>query len=375
MHDELWSLRDEICIVGVGNTRYGNFPETDAWGLAVEAFRNALQDCGLEKRQIDGLVVNRVPSYARMGEILGLNPSWSLQLQAQGRMCGASIVEAALALKAGLCKYVALLYGNNGRSQRVRYGGDEYDTFWNPWGFTSPGAVHAMMFRRHMHLYGTTSAQLAEICIAFRKHAHLNPFAVMRDRPLTLEDYEAARPICEPLRLFDYCLINDGGVALIMTTRERARDLKKPPVFITGIGMADKFTDSSFPDFDFWYEPLQQCAARVYAMSGLRPSDIDALMVYDNFSPTVLFALEGMGFCPRGEGGRFVSGGALQLGGRLPTNTSGGHLSESYMQGWALNVEAVRQLRGECGDRQVPNCEVVQYVAATPRCVSIIYRR
>ena len=257
----------------------------------------------------------------------------------------------------------------------MNYGGDEIPGFWNPWGFTSPGAIHAMMFRRHMHQYGTKTSQLAEVSVAFRHHANLNPDAVMHGRPMTIEDHENARFICEPLRLFDYCLINDGGVALIMTTKDRAQDLKKPPVYISGVGMADKFTGSSFPDTDFWYEPLQACAEQVYAMAGVTPADIDCLQAYDNFSPTVLFTLEGLGFCGRGESGSFVEGGRLQVGHELPTNTSGGHLSHSYMQGWELNVEAVRQLRGECGDRQVADCDVVQYASATPRCISIIYRR
>jgi acetyl-CoA acetyltransferase len=154
--------------------------------------------------------------------------------------------------------------------------------------------------------------------------------------------------ICEPLRLLDYCLINDGGVALIITTAERARDLKAPPVHIRGSALQTVFADSTFPPEDFWHGALSRVSRRSFAEAGLDHDDVDALMIYDNFSATVLFTLEGLGYCGVGESGPFVAEGCLELGNRFPTNTSGGHLSESYMQGWALNVEAVRQLRGEC---------------------------
>jgi len=204
----------------------------------------------------------------------------------------------------------------------------------------------------------------------------LNPDAVMK-KPITIEDHEEARPIVEPLRLLDYCLINDGAVCLIMTSAERAKDLRKPPVLISGLGARDAFTHSSISNFDenFWYDEARDTAQQVYQMAGLGPRDVDGLMCYDNFSPTVLFSLEGFGFCGRGESGPFVEGGTLKLTGRLPTNTDGGHLSNSYMQGWALNVEAVRQLRGECGARQINDCNVIQYVAVTPCTRSIIYTR
>ena len=376
MINPLHALRNQIAVVGVGNTAYGNFPDVSDYGLGAQAFRSAIQDCGLDKNEIDGLVCCRVPYYARMGEILGLDPRWTLQMPPHGRMSGMSIVEAALALHTGAAKYVALIYANIGRSRRVNYGGEESAAFWDPWGFTSPGAAHAMMFRMHMERYGTTTRQLAEVSVAFRRHAMLQPDAVMKT-PMSIDDHEASRPIVEPLRLFDYCLINDGAVCLILTTADRARDLKKPPVLISGFGARDAFRRSAIPNFDpdFWYAETRDAGEQAYAMADVGPSDIDALMCYDNFSPTVLFSLEGLGFCQRGEAGSFVEGGTLQLGNRLPTNTDGGHLSSSYMQGWALNVEAVRQLRGECGERQVPDCEIVQYVATAPCTRSIIYTR
>lgn len=374
--NDLKALKNTVAVVGVGNTRYGSFPDVSDYGLGAQAFKAAIEDCGLPKDEIDGLACCRVPYYARMGEVLGLNPRWTITLPGHGRMSAMSIVEAMLALATGAAKYVAIIYTNIGRSRRMSYGGEDSASIWDPWGFTSPGGAHALMFRMHMERYGTTTRDLAEISIAFRHHAGLNPDAVMK-KPITFADHESARRIVEPLGLLDYCLVNDGAVCMILTTAERARDLAKPPVLISGVGARDAFRRSSISNFDpdFWYSEVRDVADQVYAMAGIGQDEVDALMCYDNFTPTVLFSLEGLGFCERGESGQFVRDGALGLGGRLPTNTDGGHLSNSYMQGYALNIEAVRQLRGECGERQVPACEVVQFVAATPCSRSIIYTR
>lgn len=370
------SLRNRTAVIGVGNTAYGNFPLEDEYSLAAQAFRAAIEDCGINKNEIDGLVTCRIPYYARMGEVLGLNPRWTMTLPAHGRMSAMGIIEATLSLITGQAKYVALLYANIGRSRRINYGGDESPSFWDPWGFTSPGMAHALMFRRHMEIYGTTTRQLAEISVAIRHHACLNPDAVMK-KPITIDEHEEARPISLPLRLLDYCLINDGAVCFILTTTARARDCRKPLVMLSGFGGRESFTASSFQNFDidFWHDAVKEVGMVAREMAGVAHDEIDALMCYDNFTPTVLFSLEGLGFCKKGESGAFVEGGALKIGGRLPTNTDGGHLSNSYMQGWALNVEAVRQLRGECGARQIPDCAVVQYVQATPCTRSIIYTR
>ena len=251
------------------------------------------------------------------------------------------------------------------------YGGGEGGQ-WNPWGMTSPGATHAMMWRAHMHQFGT-DGDLGHVAVACRKHAMLNPAAVMR-RPITLEDHRASRPICDPLKLLDYCLINDGGVALILTSAERARVLQTP-VYVAGFSRRDVF-DEATPRLDYWYPALQKVAGEVYERAGVSRDEIDGLMIYDNFTPTVLFSLEGLGFCSQGESGDFVKDGTLELGrGRWPTNTNGGHLSESYMQGWGLIAEAVRQVRGECGDRQIPNARAIQYGCATNVSTSIILRK
>ncbi|MWD26543.1 thiolase family protein [Aquicoccus sp. SCR17] len=365
-------------VAGVGTTSYGRLPEMDAYDLGMAALTEALEDCGLGFDALDAVVINRIPDYQRFCEIAGIDPQYVTITPGHGRFAAICIEHAVTLLRSGRYNTVALVYGNNGRSAGDAYGGadDSYGSggggLWFPYGMTSPGAFHALMMRRHMELYGTTPEQLAQVPITFRDHASLNPQAVMRDR-IDLETYLSARMICEPLRLFDYCLINDGGVALVLTTEERGRDLARPPVHVRGAALQTAFKGSMFPPDDFWAAPLASVAERSLGEAGLSREDMSALMIYDNFAPTVLFSLEGLGYCGRGESGPYVAEGHLALGGRHPTNTSGGHLSESYMQGWALNVEAVRQLRGECGARQVEGAANVHYAAAAPVCSSIIY--
>ncbi|HEY5899771.1 MAG TPA: thiolase family protein [Burkholderiales bacterium] len=370
-------LASNAAVVGVGNTPYGKLPEHDSNALAVWAFRNALADASLRAADIDGLVMHRVGNYQKLCEMTGINPEFVSVQPSNGRMCGVSIQIAAQALMTGQAKTVALVYGNDGRSAGARYGGaaDRYDTaaeqLWFPYGMTSPGAVNALMFQRHAALYGTTTEQLGHIAVAVRGHAALNPGAVLRT-PITVADHQASRFICEPLRLLDYCQINDGGVAMILTTADRAGDLPKRPVYVRGFAQASSLAEGLVSD-NFNYLPMQKVAQKVYAMADIGKDDLDALMIYDNFTPSVLFALEGFGFCKVGESGPFVEGNRFKLGGELPLNTSGGHLSESYMQGWNLNAEAVRQLRGECEQRQVKGARHVQYIAPGPVTTSIIY--
>jgi acetyl-CoA acetyltransferase len=369
-----------VAVVGVGHTRYGKLPQYDAYELGLWALKEALADAGLGFDAIDGLIVNRIPDYQRFCEIAGLNPSYVSITPGQGRFSGICIETAAALIRDGLAHTVALVYGNNGRSGGDRYGGagDIYGSGgsgqWFPYGMTSPGAFHALMARRHMELYGTTPDHLGAVAKTIRAHAALNPAAVMRE-PFTLADYHASRFICEPLHLLDYCLINDGGVALILTSGKRARDLAQKPVYLRGYGMATALAGSSFPPDDFWREPMGKAADASFHQAGIKRADVSTLMIYDNFTPTVLFSLEGYGYCALGESGPFAAAGLLELGGRYPTNTSGGHLSESYMQGWALNVEAVRQVRGACGARQVKDCAFAHYMAAAPVVTSIIYGR
>jgi acetyl-CoA acetyltransferase len=232
------------------------------------------------------------------------------------------------------------------------------------------------MLRRYMDQTGLTSAELAEVAVAQRLGASLNPNALMQER-ITVADYLASPFVCEPLHLFDYCLINDGGVALIITEASRARQIRKDPVVIHGVGRYDlnKGATSLTPRLTNFYLPAQQkVAEQVFNMAGVGPADMSSLQVYDSFSPHIPLVLEGYGYCRPGEAGRFMTENGISLEKGLPINTSGGHLSESYMQGWNHQVEAVRQLRGNCGARQVPNCNFVHYSSdVAGKAISIIY--
>lgn len=371
-------LRGASAVVGVGTTPFGKLPGYSADDLGNWALHEALSDAGLSVKDIDGLVVNRMSSYESVAASLGIQPEWMAQLPAEGRMSGASIEMAAMAIASGLCKRVALVYGNNGRSAGATYGGvvgEAYGTSADltaPYGFTSPGAFYSMMYQRHKHLYGTTDDQLATVAMTFRHHASLNENAVMRT-PLSREDYHNSRYIVDPLHVMDYCLINDGGVALIMCASDEAGDYPNPPAYVLGFGQQGQLVDSDFPPADNWCSAVRSVGERTYRMAGIERADVDALMVYDNFSPNVLFALEGLGFCEQGESGDYIQGGRISIEGELPLNTSGGHLSESYMQGWGLTVEAVRQIRRSCGERQLDKASVIQYVCPSPVVSSIIY--
>jgi acetyl-CoA acetyltransferase len=368
------SVRDRTAIVGVGTTRFGALyrdldPERTTYQLAAEAFKNALEDSGLKKEEVDGLICHRTPSYARMADVLGIrHPRLVYNYEAQGRFSGVSIQAAVMAVSSGLANVVACVYGNNGRSAGAKYGGaidpgstTIYDTMY---GMTSPGAYVGMMYQRYRNLYGVPDDGLAPLAINNRKNGALNPDAVMRE-PISYDEYMAARYIAEPLRLFDYCMINDGGVVVIVTSAERARDLKKPPVYVAATAGCGDLTNF-YTSEDAFYTASQDTASRLYATAGIEPKDVDCAQIYDNFTPTILFSLEGFGFCPRGEAWQWVKDGRIELGGELPVNTSGGHTAESYMQGWGHHVEAVRQLRGEAGPRQVANCHVAQFICLSP---------
>jgi acetyl-CoA acetyltransferase len=370
-------LRSAAAVVGVGTTEFGRFPGRSADDLAGEALLAALADAGLRGTDIDGLIVSRVSGYQRIAADYGIEPAYIAQLPPQGRMAGPAIEMAATAIAAGLCRRVALVYGNNGGSGGDTYGGkgEGYGTspgLTLPYGMTSPGAFYALMFQRYQAEYGVTSEQLASVPLAIRGHAALNDNAVMR-KPLTLEDYLQSRYIVEPLHVFDYCLINDGGVALIVSAADEATDHPQPPAYIRGFAQEGQLVHSDFPPEDFWRGAVASAGRTALSMADLDRTDVSALMSYDNFSPNVLFALEGLGYCAPGEAGAWVQDGRIALGGELPVNTNGGHLSESYMQGWGLAVEAVRQLRGGCGPRQVEGASIVQYICPSPIVSTVIY--
>ncbi len=380
-------LRRSAAIVGIGHTdwrqdwarvRAGETPN-DAYGYGATAFKRALADAGIERGEIDGLIAGHTTAYERTGEILGLNVRWGGQADAVG-----AILQAVMAIETGLAEVVALVYGNNQRTAKVQYGGSQAMggdrllsyVYHAPWGLTSQGALYAMTQRRFAHERGYSESDLGAIAVAQRAWAGLNPEAIMR-QPVTMEDYLASPYVVEPLHLLDYCLINDGGVALIIAEAGRAARMSERPVYIEAVGRSDlnQGATSLAPRLEDFYSSAQREVARqVFDTAGYGPEDVSILQVYDSFSVHVPLALEGYGYCRPGEVGRLFREKGIGPGGRLPINTSGGHLSETYMQGWNHQVEAVRQIRGDCGSRQVPDCRLVHYSSdVAGKSISILY--
>lgn len=380
------TLRNVASVVGIGHTdwavdysrvRAGEKP-SDSYGYGAIALKRALDDAGLKVSDIDGLVVSHM-AYERAGELYGISPRW-------GSTAGAidAVMQACMAIQSGLAEVVALVYGNDQRSAKVQYGGPgamggdmmlSY-VYYAPWGMTSQGALYALMHQRYMELHGATSADLGQIAVAQRAWAVNNPAAVMK-KPITLDDYLAAEFIAEPLRLFDYCMINDGGVAIIIAEAGRAKRISPRNVPIVAVGRADMNEEATSlrPRLIDFYHPAHQLAAKqIYDMAGLGPNDIDGVLIYDSFSCHVVYALEGFGFCKIGEAGAFMRETGIGPGGRLPVNSHGGHLSESYMQGWAHQLEAVRRLRNEAAGPQYQSSRHVQYISDVGgKVASVIY--
>jgi acetyl-CoA acetyltransferase len=368
------SLKDRACIVGVGETPYTRDKSATASSLTLqlEASLRAIEEASLTPKQIDGIMP--FPGLGTAEEFaanLGID---DLRFAATVHMGGAapvaSLQGAAMAVATGAATHVLIPAGWNAYSGRRAAetvavdvasipGGAIARDYYLPYGLTAPPQWYALMARRHMHEFGTTPEQLGAVAMAMRKHAQRNPNAVMRDRPLTLEDYLASPLIAGPYRLFDCCLETDGAAAIVVTSAERARDLPQRPVFISGVAEghpypADEITNRA----DIFQTGLSTAAPRAFAMADVTPADIDFAQVYDCFTFEVLQQLEEARFCERGEGGAFVEGGRIELGGELPVNTHGGLLSEAHVLGMNHLVEAVRQLRGEAGDHQVPDAEV-----------------
>jgi acetyl-CoA acetyltransferase len=385
-------IKDQVAVVGVGNTEFGRQLNRASLDLIAEAMQKALDDCGLRKDDIDGLCSNfgwpASTDLDSVAEVLGLNINWYGQTWSHGRFCAGSIQWASFAVHHGLADYVACIIGQ-GRGRRMVGGaGDAEGTRETGgghgesphYGMTSPGSGAALAARRYFHKYGAGSEDLAAVPIAFRKHASLNPGAIMQ-KVITMEDYLNSRLVCEPLHLFDYSLVNDGGVCLIVTTAERARDLKKPPVYISGM----EGIKAGRHEFIFGrqglgiqqqdeFEPkVSPGDLRVFNMAGVGPEDIGAFYTYDAFSVLAWFALERFGFCGPGEAAAFCRDGQIELGGRLPMNTNGGLLSEGHMNGWGHQAEIVRQLRGECGERQVQGIQLAMWGNSYGD--ALIYRR
>ena len=361
------SLSRKCAVVGAYEhpTRFA--PDKTMYQIMAESIRGALDDCGLTIKDVDGLLTAGMGmgAMAIVGfcDYLNLTPNFLDSTNIGGSSFVAHTAHAAAAINAGLCEVAVVVYGSTAASSRFAIGtggggggGDPCDQYEFPFGPTTVGA-YAMIAQRHMHDYGTTPEQLAEIAVTMRLHASMNPVAKYRD-PITVEDVLASRVISSPLHLLDCCIISDGGGALVITSAERARDLKKKPAYILGVG--ETVRHAARGQRDFLEIAAAQSGRLAFERSGVAHKDIDMAMIYDSFTITVLATLENLGFCKRGEGGAFVSDGRLRYDGDFPINTDGGGLSSNHpgMRGMFLVIEAVKQLRGECGPRQVADCKV-----------------
>lgn len=365
-----------VAVAGVGDVDYGTLYQErdlpgprDPYELAAEAFKNALDDAGLKKEDIDGvLCVRDINKYEYFCYKVGIDkPRLVNGLESSGRQSGIALQYAAMAVSAGMAHTVAVVYANHSRTAAFNYGGDGDggDPFGILHGMTSPGAQVAAMFNRYRHEFGAKEESLAKIAISNRYHASLNPKSVMK-KPITMEDYMGARYITEPLRLYDYCLINDGAVCMILTSVERAKDLRKPVVAMIATSACGDMA-SSYMKEDFFYNGLRLVSRDLYAAAGVKAEDMDSLQIYDNFTATVMFSLEGIGLCDRGGAGDYIDKTGITLGeSPRAVNTGGGHTSEAYMQGFNHQVECVRQLRGECGERQAHGRRLSMYICAAP---------
>ena len=364
------SLANKAAVTGVGDTDYTRDAEgRSVLALQLEASLRAISDAGLAPRDIDGIVMP-TPSSPTVAEDLVTNLGIpDLRFSVATPMGGAGPVAAlqcaAAAVAAGICSHVLLAVGRTGRSgQRIGSRVQQMPQFRTvgefeaPVGAIAPAQYYAPMARRHMELFGTTSRQLAEIAVTTRRHAMLNGNARMT-KPITIEDHQASRMIADPLRLLDCSLESDGAAAVVVSAAERARDMQRPRILLAGMAEGHPDSPGSITQRgDITRLGLAKAAPRAFAMAGVTPADIEVAEIYDCFTYIVLCQLEDLGFCAKGEGGAFVEGGALGLGGRLPVNTHGGLLSQAHMAGMNHIVELVRQLRGEAGRAQVPDARL-----------------
>lgn len=355
--------RGSIAVVGAAESDLGQVaPHTSPVDLMAQATIRALDDCGLKLPDIDGIFsaatqVRMAPM--ALAEYLRIKPRFFDGTIIGGSSFMAHVAHAQAAIEHGLCEVALIAYGSTQRSvSRAAASPRERNPYEDPYRPFMPTSAYALAASRHMHQYGTTREQLAEVAVAARQWALLNPKAWEKE-PLTIEQVLNARMVSYPFTVRDCCLVVDGGGALILTSAARAKSLKKKPAYVLGVGEAlGHATISNMPDLTV--TAAAESGPKAFGMAGLKPSDVNMISLYDAFTITPILFLEDLGFCPKGEGGRFVSGGAIAPGGKYALNTSGGGLSYCHpgMYGLLVMIEAVRQVRGECGQRQVKGCEV-----------------
>ena len=355
-------IRGAAAIVGAAESDLGAVAaRMSPIDLMAQGIVRALGDCGLSLKDVDGLFCASTQSRfsaMALAEYLGLSDAYTDSTIVGGSSFEIHVAHAMAAIQLGLCNVAIVAYGSTqrtvGRATASQREANPYETPFRPF---LPASAYALAASRHMHQFGTTREQLAEVAVAARAWARMNPAAWDR-RPLSIADVLASPFVSEPLTVRDCCLVTDGGGAIVLTSAERARDLRQKPAFVLGCGQSITHANiSSMPDLTV--TGAVRSGAAAYRMARMAPSDIDVLALYDAFTINVILFLEDLGFCPKGEGGRFVEGGAIAPGGRLPVNTNGGGLSYCHpgMYGLLILIEAVRQLRGSCGERQVAGAE------------------
>jgi acetyl-CoA acetyltransferase len=354
----------DTAIVGVAESELGAVRDQHALRMMAQAAAAALAEAGLRLTDVDGVMTAGFPTDTAavdVAEYLGIRPTFMSSTDTGGSSFELHVAEADLAIGAGLCSTVLIVYASTQRQDRSRSldGPTEPDftfaaQYERPSGLLWPVGAYALAAARHMHEFGTTREQLAEVAVAARAWAQRNPKAFRRE-PLTVDDVLSSPPVSSPLTVADCCLVTDGGGAVVMTSRERAATLRCRPVDVLGFGAHSTHANIVTAP-DLVRTSARASGRQAFAMAGLSPADVDVAEIYDSFTITVLLSLEDLGFCEKGEGGSFVSGGRIRPDGDFPLNTSGGGLSYCHpgRLGLLLLVEAVRQLRGEAGDRQVP---------------------
>ncbi|MSQ33068.1 MAG: thiolase [Dehalococcoidia bacterium] len=359
------AISGKSAIVGVNEYPKRRDPTVTALQIHALCAKAALEEAGLTKDDVDGYFTSGVggmPTVA-MCEFLGLRPTYVDSTSIGGSSFVSHVGHAAGAIASGLCNVALITYGSTSWSQLTAIGtggraqGDYWDQFEVPYGPTTVGS-YALAAQRYEHEFGGTVEKRAEVSVATRKWAQLNPDAMFRE-PLTIEDVVKSRVISSPLRFFECCVISDGGGAVVMTSAERARDLKQKPVYILGVGEAVSHTSMN-QMADLLTIPAKVSGEKAFRLAGLKPADIQVAEIYDSYTITVLLSLEGLGFCKRGEAADFVKGQRTAPGGAFPLNTDGGGLSSNHpgMRGIFTVIEATRQLRGQRGKAQVKDAKV-----------------
>ena len=363
------TLCDKACVTGIGETAYMRGSTKTAFELQIESSLKAIADAGLTPKDIDGIIPIGIVSGTADDFIdnFGLpDLRFSAVVPHGGASPAMALQCAAAAVATGACNHVLITFGRNVSAAAHKAGARIHGMpqfhfvteFEYAMGAIAPAQLYAPMARRHMELYGTTVEQFGEVAVACREHALLNDNAVMK-KPITLEDHRNSRMIADPFRLLDCSLESDGGAAVVISATGRAGDLRHRKVYISGVAAGHPDSPGSITQRpDMTSLGIGKAAPRAFRMAGVTPADIQVAEIYDCFTYAVIRQLEDMGFCAKGEGGPFVQGGRLKLGGALPTNTHGGLLSQAHV--WGLNhiVELVRQLRGDAGRAQVKDVEL-----------------